>query len=106
MNANPSRPALAQGRAAIADGLATLPGMATLHVPSGLRQFTGGVATVELDAARVSDALDELARKYPAIASYIADLAVAVDGEIYTQPGYQPLSPSSEVHLLPRIAGG
>jgi molybdopterin converting factor small subunit len=80
--------------------------MATLHVPSGLIEFTGGVATVELDAARVSDALDELARKYPSLAPHLADMAVAVDGEIYTQPGYQPLSTSSEIHLLPRIAGG
>ncbi|HEX7139824.1 MAG TPA: MoaD/ThiS family protein [Vicinamibacterales bacterium] len=80
--------------------------MATLHVPGGLRQFTGGVATVELAATRVSDALEELARLYPSLEPHIADMAVAVDGEIYTQPGYQPLSPSSEVHLLPRIAGG
>jgi sulfur-carrier protein len=80
--------------------------MATLHVPSGLTQYTGGVTIVELEATRVNEALDELARKYPALAPHVADLAVAVDGEIYTQPGYQPLSPSSEVHLLPRIAGG
>jgi len=83
--------------------------MATLHVPAGLREFTGGVATVEIDttrASRVSDALEQLARLYPSLAPHIADMAVAVDGEIYTQPGYQPLSPSSEVHLLPRIAGG
>lgn len=80
--------------------------MATLHVPSGLRQFTGGVATVELDAARVSDALEQLTHRYPALASHIVDMAVAIDGEIYTQPGYQPLAPSSEIHLVPRIAGG
>jgi hypothetical protein len=80
--------------------------MATLHVPSGLRQFTAGEATVELDATRVNDALEQLTRRYPALASHIADMAVAIDGEIFTQPGYQPLSPSSEVHLLPRIAGG
>ena len=80
--------------------------MATLHVPSGLRQFTGGEATVELDATRLNDALEQLTRRYPALASHIADMAVAIDGEIFTQPGYQPLSPSSEVHLLPRIAGG
>jgi molybdopterin converting factor small subunit len=80
--------------------------MATLHVPSGLRQFTGGEATVELDATRVNDALEQLAHRYPGLAGHIADMAVAIDGEIFTQPGYQPLSPSSEVHLLPRIAGG
>jgi molybdopterin converting factor small subunit len=80
--------------------------MATLHVPSGLTQFTGGATTIELDASRVSEALDELSRRYPALAPHIAEMAVAIDGEIFTQPGYQPLSASSEVHLLPRIAGG
>jgi len=99
-------PARARGRAAGADGRAKRSGMATLHVPGGLREFTGGVATVQLDATRVSDALEQLARLYPSLAPHIADMAVAVDGEIYTQPGYQPLSPSIEVHLLPRIAGG
>ncbi len=80
--------------------------MAILHVPSGLTQFTGGIATVEVDAVRVSDALDQLAARFPALAAHIADMAVAVDGEIYTQPGYQAVSASSEIHLLPRIAGG
>ena len=80
--------------------------MATLHVPSGLTQFTGGATTIELEAARVSEALDELGRRFPGLAPHIAEMAVAIDGEIFTQPGYQPLSASSEVHLLPRIAGG
>ena len=80
--------------------------MATVHLPSGLMQLTGGVATVEVDAARVSDALEALAARFPELASHLPDLAVAIDGEIYTQPGYQPLAPTSEVHLLPRIAGG
>jgi molybdopterin converting factor small subunit len=80
--------------------------MASLHVPSGLTQYTGGIAIVELDATSVNEALAQLASKFPALEPHLADLAVAVDGEIYTQPGYQALSTSSEVHLLPRIAGG
>jgi hypothetical protein len=27
-------------------------------------------------------------------------------GEIYQEPGYQPLRADSDVHLVPRIAGG
>ena len=33
-------------------------------------------------------------------------LAVAIDGEIHTDADYLPLTSSSEVHFVPRIAGG
>jgi molybdopterin converting factor small subunit len=80
--------------------------MATVHLSSGLTQFTGGVTVIEIDATRVSDALDKLAARYPALRDQLDDIAVAVDGEIYQQPGYQELTSASEVHLVPRIAGG
>ena len=80
--------------------------MATVYLSSGLTQYTGGVASVEIDAVSVSDALEMLAARFPPLAAHLADLAVAVDGDIYTQPGYQRVTPSSEIHLLPRIAGG
>jgi molybdopterin synthase sulfur carrier subunit len=80
--------------------------LATVHLPSGLTQFTGGVAVVELDAGRVSDALDMLAALYPSLRPQLEEMAVAIDGEIYQQPGYQALNSRSEVHLVPRIAGG
>jgi sulfur-carrier protein len=66
--------------------------MATVHLPSGLTQFTGGLAT--------------LAARYPDLGPQLDEVAVAVDGEIYQDPGYQPVGPTSEVHLVPRIAGG
>jgi len=80
--------------------------MATVHLPSGLRQFADGVETVEIDAPRVHELLTALSHRFPQMADALAEMAVAIDGEIYTQPGYQPLRPGSEVHLLPRIAGG
>jgi molybdopterin converting factor small subunit len=80
--------------------------MATVHLSSGLTQFTGGVTVVEIDATRVSDALEMLAARYPALRDQLDDIAVAVDGEIYQQPGYQELRSASEVHLVPRISGG
>jgi len=80
--------------------------MATVHLSSGLTQFTGGVTVIEIDATRVSDALDMLAARYPALRDQLDEIAVAVDGEIYQQPGYQELTFASEVHLVPRIAGG
>jgi molybdopterin converting factor small subunit len=80
--------------------------VATVYLPSGLARHTGGVDTIEIDAARVPDLLAALRDRFPPIADQLNDLAVAIDGEIYADPGYQPLRADSEVHLLPRIAGG
>ena len=80
--------------------------MATVHLPSGLTQFTGGVSVVNVDETRVVDLLATLVKKFPELEPQLNEIAVAIDGEIYQDPGYQPVRPTSEVHLVPRIAGG
>ena len=80
--------------------------MARVHLPSGLTRHTGGVETVDVDAARVPDLIAALRDLFPQIADRLEEMAVAIDGEIYAEPGYQPLRADSEVHLVPRIAGG
>ena len=80
--------------------------MARVHLPSGLTRYTGGVETVDVDAGRVPDLIAALGDLFPQIADRLKEMAVAIDGEIYADPGYQPLRADSEVHLVPRIAGG
>ena len=80
--------------------------MARVHLPSGLTRYTGGVETVDVDAARLPDLIAALGDLFPQIADRLKEMAVAIDGEIYADPGYQPLSADSEVHLVPRVAGG
>ena len=80
--------------------------MATVHLPSSLTPFTGGAATVEIEATRIVELLSAMAKRFPELGSQLEEFAVAVDGEIYQDPGYQPLRETSEVHLVPRIAGG
>ena len=80
--------------------------MPTVHLPRSLAQHTGGVETVAVEARRVHDLLVALTDRFPGLAGPIEEMAVAVDGEIYQDPGYQTLRPDSEVHLIPRIAGG
>jgi molybdopterin converting factor small subunit len=80
--------------------------VATVHLPSGLTQYTGGVDTVAIDAARVPELLAALSDRFPQIAEQLGEMAVAIDGEIYSDPGYQPLRADSDIHLVPRIAGG
>ena len=80
--------------------------VATVHLPSGFAQFTGGIESVVIDAPRVAELLAELQRRFPRLGDHLNDMAVAVDGDIYSDPGYQALRPDSDVHLVPRIAGG
>ena len=71
------------------------------------RRFTGGLTELDVEADTVRRMITELDRRFPGLGHQIDEgMAVAIDGEIYQQPGYQPLSPASEVHLVPRIAGG
>jgi sulfur-carrier protein len=80
--------------------------VATVHLPGGLRQFSGGLDRVVIDAPHAHGLLIALGDRFPAMRPSLDEMAVAIDGDIYTQPGYQPLRTDSEVHLLPRIAGG
>ena len=80
--------------------------MAIVHLPSGLAQFTGGLESVAIDAPRVAELLAALRKRFPLLADHIDEMAVAIDGDIYSDPGYQPLRGDSDVYLVPRIAGG
>jgi len=80
--------------------------VATVHLPSGLTQYTGGVETVDVDAARLPELIAALRDRFPQIAEQLGEMAVAIDGEIYQDPGYQLLRADSDVYLVPRIAGG
>jgi len=80
--------------------------VATVHLPSGLTAFTGGVDSIDIDAARVPELIAELRHRFPQLSDHLDGMAVAIDGEIYQDPGYQPLRADSDVHLVPRIAGG
>ena len=80
--------------------------MATVHLPSGLTQYTGGLSVVDIEASRVLDLLTTLVQRFPDLEPQLDTIAVAIDGEIYQDPGYQAVRATSEVHLVPRIAGG
>jgi len=79
--------------------------MARVFLPGGLRDRQEP-DPITIDAPRVHELLQILSARYPDLAVLLPQLAVAVDGEIYTDADYVPLSDSSEVHLVPRIAGG
>ena len=81
--------------------------MAHVTLTGNLRQFTGGVAEFDLEAASVRQLFTRLSERYPALAPHLEQgLAVAIDGQIYQDALFQPIEADSEVHVLPQIAGG
>ena len=81
--------------------------MAHITIMTSLVQYTGGVSTLESDAATVQRLLAALAATFPALAPHLeAGVAVAIDGQIFQDALFQPIGPDSDVHILPMIAGG
>ena len=72
-----------------------------------LAQITGGVAEFHLSATSVKQLFQQLSELHPALGPHLEEgVAVAIDGQIYQDALFQPIGPSSEVFLLPQIAGG
>ena len=81
--------------------------MARVTLIGTLRQFTGGIAELDVDAASVSQLLARLGERFPELAPHLEQgLAVAIDGQIYQDALLEPIGPDAEVHVLPQIAGG
>jgi molybdopterin converting factor small subunit len=79
--------------------------MAKVHFSSGLSQHTG-VQEITIDAPRVRDLLDALARRFPGLETQLSGMAVAIDGQIYNDADYQTLQADTELYFVPRLAGG
>lgn len=81
--------------------------MAHVVLIGNLRQYTGGVTELEVDAGSVRQLFARLSDRFPELAPHLKEgLAVAIDGQIYQDALLEPIAEGSEVHILPQIAGG
>ena len=81
--------------------------MARIVLTGNLRLYTEGVTDLELESGSIRSLLRELRRRYPDIPEDIEDeLAISIDGVLHQDDWFAKIEPDSEVHLLPRIAGG
>ena len=81
--------------------------MAHVTLIGNLRQLTGGVVELDVDAGNVRQLFARLSEIYPALAPHLQQgLAVAIDGQIYQDALLQEIGADSDVHILPQIAGG
>jgi molybdopterin converting factor small subunit len=81
--------------------------MARITLIGNLRQYTGGVTELEIEANSIRQLFQRLGERYPELAPPLEEgLAVAIDGQIYQDTLIQPIEPDSDVQILPQIAGG
>ena len=81
--------------------------MVQVVINGNLRQFTGGENELELQAETIRQLLRQLGERHPGLKPHLEDgIAVAIDGTIYQDAWLEPIPVGSEVHLMPKIAGG
>lgn len=87
--------------------------MATVWIPSLLRDLTGGQEIATVDGGTVAQVIDSLERLHPGFRERLCTgdvlrtgMAVVVDTEVARLGLQQPVSDKSEVHFLPAIGGG
>jgi len=81
--------------------------MIKVFLGSNLKNFTNGVEELEVEATSVKSLIAEMERQYPGIADALeSGFALAIDGEVIANPGYEKLAEVSEVRFLSPMRGG
>ncbi|MDG2336115.1 MAG: MoaD/ThiS family protein [Myxococcota bacterium] len=81
--------------------------MARVILPQALADRFGGEVQLEIEGRNVRALLAALDARYPGLGQELeGKVAVAIDGEIHNDPLLEPVEEQSEVHFLPRLAGG
>jgi sulfur-carrier protein len=81
--------------------------MLEVKLSASLREFTGGAASVAVDAATIRELFRKLVERYPRMQRRVDEgIAVSINGEIYRDDWSETIPEGAEVFLLPRIQGG
>jgi adenylyltransferase/sulfurtransferase len=89
----------------------------TIHIPTPLRAYTGGLESVPVDAGTVTTALEQLVTTYPALRGNLfgADGKLRSFVNLYLNEDdirylpmkeESPTTPQDELTIIPSIAGG
>lgn len=81
--------------------------MVKVRLWGSLTAATDGRDEVEVTAATLRDVLDGLADQFPALRPQLdRGVSVSIDGRIYNDSWFTPVSETSEIVLLARLKGG
>jgi len=78
-----------------------------------MRKLTDGRDRVTVSGKNLREAIADLDRQFPGIASQLIDdgdikaaIAVSIDGEVGTNGVLDTIRENSEIHFMPQISGG
>lgn len=78
-----------------------------------MQKLSAGQRQIEVEASTVRQVIEALEEKFPGFKARLCDgdrirhdIAVAVDGDVTSEGLRKKVSPQSEVHFLPALAGG
>ena len=81
--------------------------MTKVFLGSNLKNLTNGVEELEVEATSVKSLIADLEIQFPGIAEALdSGFALAIDGEVIANPGYEKLKEVSEVRFLSPLKGG
>lgn len=80
--------------------------MAQVTFPDSLLAIASGEREVEVVAENYRDLVKAVDARFPGMAAAVAEMAVAIDGQIYQDAFLEPLQADSEVFFMQRIEGG
>ncbi len=87
--------------------------MAVVHIPSLMRDLTGGQAEVSAPGRTVGQVIESLEAQYPGVRERLCEggrispqLSVSVDGRLARLGLAQPVRETSEILFLPLVGGG
>ncbi len=87
--------------------------MVTVHIPTVLRDHSGGRDRVEVSGRTLRQVFDQLELECPGIKEHLLDedevhsgLAIVVDDEITGQGLIQPVPENATILILPALGGG
>jgi len=72
-----------------------------------LRPLADGQEILELDARNLKEVLDGISAEYPALQPWIErGVSFAIDGEIFRDAWFLPVSSEQEIVMMPYMTGG
>src|SRR5262245_5394833 len=90
--------------------------MPSISIPTALRQYAGGQASVNVEAAKIGEALNQLTAQFPELQKHLFDATgklrsfvnVYVNDEDirYLQKEDTSIKEGDEISIIPSIAGG
>ena len=87
--------------------------MVTVLIPAQLKELTGGVTSVEVEASNIRQVVERLEQLFPGIQQRLCDgddlrsgLQVSIDSVMTSRGLIAKVQPGNEIHFVPAFGGG